>query len=65
MAHHKRGNSINWHYRFWQAQTPDGVKPFKSKSFSLLKYGDMHAYALAVAARKKFEAALLQDLIPR
>jgi len=49
------------HYRFWQAQTPDGVKPFKSKSFSILKYGDEHAYAQAVAARKEFEAALLQD----
>ena len=51
-------------YRLWQAQTPEGVKPFKSKSFSILKYGDAEAYALALAARHEFEAALQRDLIP-
>jgi len=42
----------------WQAQTPLCVIPFKSKSFSVAKFGEAEAFQLAVAARKTFEADL-------
>jgi len=43
-------------YAFWQAQTPKGVKPFRSRSFSVDRYGFDGAYALAVQARARFVA---------
>lgn len=49
------------HYQLWQAQTPEGMKPFKSRSFSIQKYGFERAYAQAVAAREVFEAELAKQ----
>ena len=43
-------------YAFWQAQTPQGVKPFRSRSFSVDRYGFDGAYELAVQARAEFVA---------
>ena len=45
-------------YMAWEARTPTGIKPAKKKSFSVLRYGDDKAYALAIEARKKFVAQL-------
>jgi len=45
-------------YAFWQAQTPQGVKPFRSRSFSVDRYGYDEAYACAVQARAEFVALL-------
>ncbi|WP_325655779.1 hypothetical protein [Ideonella sp.] len=45
-------------YSFWLARTPDGVKPARSASFSILKFGEAEAYARAVAARAGFEREL-------
>ncbi|MDR3413745.1 MAG: AP2 domain-containing protein [Formivibrio sp.] len=47
------------HYQVWQAQVPEGVTPYRSKSFSIQKYGAEQAFKLAVAAREAFEAALI------
>ena len=41
-------------YAFWQAQTPKGVKPFRSRSFSVDRYGFDRACELAVKARAEF-----------
>ena len=41
-------------YVFWQAQTPEGVKPKRTRSFAVERYGFDHAYALAVNARAEF-----------
>ena len=41
---------------FWQARTPQGVRPFRSRSFSVDRYGFDGAYALAVEARAQFVA---------
>jgi hypothetical protein len=35
-------------YAFWQAQTPQGVRPFRSRSFSVDRFGFDDAYELAV-----------------
>ncbi len=43
-------------YAFWQAQTPQGVRPFRSRSFSVERYGFDTAYELAVRARAQFVA---------
>lgn len=43
-------------YTHWQAQTPQGVKPFRSRSFSVGRYGFDGAYELAVRARAEFVA---------
>lgn len=51
-------NGKTQRYLFWQAQTPSGTKPFQSKSFTILKYGNDLAYSMAVAAREGFENAL-------
>jgi hypothetical protein len=45
-------------YVCWQAQTPQGVKPFRSRSFSVDRYGFDGAYELAVQARAEFVAAV-------
>lgn len=41
-------------YAFWQAQAPQGVKPFRSRSFSVDRYGFDEAFARAVQARAEF-----------
>lgn len=48
----------NWsgEYTHWQAQAPQGVKPFRSCSFSVDRYGFDGAYELAVQARAEFVA---------
>lgn len=43
-------------YIHWQAQTPQGVKPFRSRSYSVERYGFDAAYELAVKARAEFVA---------
>ncbi len=43
-------------YVHWQAQSPQGVKPFRSRSFSVDRYGFDAAFALAVKARAEFVA---------
>lgn len=43
-------------YTHWQAQTPQGMKPFRSRSFSVERYGFDAAYSLAVQARAEFVA---------
>ena len=48
-----------YEYVYWQAQTPDGVKPFRSRSFSIARYGSARAFALAVEARAEFVALAL------
>jgi AP2 domain len=45
----------NWRsYPTWVAVTPKGVSPRKSKSFSILRYGEQRAFELACAAREHF-----------
>jgi hypothetical protein len=55
----RRGNWTG-EYAFWQAQTPQGVKPFRSRSFSVDRYGFDEAFARAVQARAEFVAQLLR-----
>lgn len=43
-------------YLHWQAQTPLGLKPFRSRSFSVDRYGFAEAYELAMQARAEFVA---------
>jgi hypothetical protein len=43
-------------YAHWQAQTPQGVKPSRARSFSVDRYGFDAAYELAVQARAEFVA---------
>lgn len=43
-------------YFIWQAQSLRGIKPLRTRSFSVLKYGEDGAKRLAIAARKAFEA---------
>ena len=43
------------HYHYWQALSPRGMTPFRTRSFSVRKYGDAEAYDLALAARQEFE----------
>lgn len=45
-------------YLFWQAQTPEGVTPFRSKSFSVSRFGFDSAFNLAVEARATFVQGL-------
>lgn len=51
-------------YLFWQAQTPEGVKPFRSKSFSVVRFGFDAAYELAVEARESFVQGLHGYYLP-
>lgn len=44
-------------YWVWQAQSPMGSGPLRTRSFSVNRYGEDQAYALAVQAREGF----LQD----
>ncbi len=43
-------------YALWQARTPEGVKPKRTRSFSIERHGFDHAFALAVKARAEFVA---------
>jgi hypothetical protein len=43
-------------YTHWQAQTPQRVKPFRSRWLSVDRYGFDVAYVLAVQARTEFVA---------
>jgi hypothetical protein len=52
----RRIGGRTYEYTYWQAWTPEGVKPFRSRSFSIERYGYDVAYALAVRARDEFVA---------
>lgn len=41
-------------YTLWIALSPEGVRPFRSRSFSVERYGNERAFALAVQARQQF-----------
>lgn len=43
---------------YWQARTPNGVKPCRTRTFSVEKHGEQEAYRMAVEARLAFEALL-------
>ncbi len=51
-----RSGKWSGEYAHWQAQTPQGVKPFRSRTFSVDRYGFDVAYELAVQARTEFVA---------
>jgi hypothetical protein len=43
---------------YWQAKTPGGIKPTRTRTFSTERHGEREAYRLAVEARLAFEAML-------
>jgi len=43
-------------YWVWQAQSPSGAGPLRTRSFSVDRYGEDGAYELAVQAREEFLA---------
>jgi hypothetical protein len=43
---------------YWLAKSPRGLKPARSRIFSVSKHGEQEAYRLAVEARLAFEAML-------
>jgi hypothetical protein len=43
-------------YAHWQARTPEGIKPMRTRTFSVDRYGFDGAYELAVKARAEFVA---------
>ncbi|WP_432721215.1 hypothetical protein R0381_002637 [Jeongeupia wiesaeckerbachi] len=45
-------------HQLWQARTPEGVTPMRTRNFSVRKYGNELAFRLAVAAREGFEQEL-------
>jgi hypothetical protein len=45
-----------YEYLHWQAQSPAGAKPWRSRSFSVDRYGYDDAYLLAVDARAELVA---------
>jgi hypothetical protein len=53
----------------WQARTPEDVKPQRTKSFAIARYGNEQAFAMAVAARQEFVRELgdrqLMRVIPK
>lgn len=51
---HRKGTQ--YEYLHWQAQSPAGAKPWRSRSFSIDRYGYDAAYELAVAARAELVA---------
>lgn len=52
-----RNGSVSLHV-VWQAQTPLALEPFRSRSFSVAKFGEEEARQRAIDARKEFEALL-------
>ena len=49
---------------FWMARSPDGVRPSRSRSFAISRYGEEGAYERAVAAREGFVHLLEGYLLP-
>jgi hypothetical protein len=54
--HIARRKGVEYEYCYWQAQSPAGAKPWRSRSFSIDKYGYDDAYLLAVEARQELLA---------
>lgn len=57
MRKRAKNGSVSIHI-LWQAQTPLAVTPFRSRSFSVAKFGEEDALRRAIQARKEFEALL-------
>ena len=53
-----RRNGKEYEYLHWQAQSPAGAKPWRSRSFSIDRYGFDAAYELAVQARAELIATV-------
>ena len=53
-----RRNGTEHEYLHWQAQSPAGAKPWRSRSFSVDRYGYDVAYELAVQARAELVATV-------
>ena len=53
-----RRNDKEYEYLHWQAQSPAGAKPWRSRSFSVDRYGYDTAYELAVQARAELVATV-------
>jgi hypothetical protein len=53
-----RRDGAEYEYLHWQAQTPAGSKPFRSRSFSVDRYGYDGAFQLAVRARDALVATV-------
>jgi hypothetical protein len=51
---HRKGTQ--YEYAYWQAQSPAGARPSRSRSFSIDRYGYDEAYLLAVEARQELLA---------
>ena len=51
-------NGKEYEYLHWQAQSPAGAKPWRSRSFSIDRYGFDTAYELAVQARAELIATV-------
>lgn len=51
-------NGVEYEYLHWQAQSPAGAKPWRSRSFSVDRYGYDQAYELAVQARDELVATV-------
>jgi hypothetical protein len=51
-------NGKEYEYVHWQAQSPAGAKPWRSRSFSIDRYGYDGAYELAVQARAELLATV-------
>lgn len=49
----KRVEGVQTYY-FWSARSPEGIQPPKTKTFSVLVYGEQGAYERAVEAREAF-----------
>lgn len=49
----KRVEGVQTYY-FWSARSPEGLEPQKTKTFSVLIYGEQGAYERAVEAREAF-----------
>jgi len=41
-------------YWVWQAQSPQGAGPMRTRSFAVSRYGEHQAYAMAVQVREQF-----------
>lgn len=53
-----RRNGSEYEYLHWQAQSPAGAKPWRSRTFSIDRYGYDAAYELAVQARAELVATV-------
>lgn len=57
MRRRAKNGSVSVHI-LWQAHTPLAVVPFRSRSFSVAKFGEEEALRRAIRARKEFEVLL-------